>query len=181
MGAPLLQSKEGIMKKIIVSVSIAVLVLICGFLTFLLVTAPKDKVFEKRGVTVQLESDFKVIDTEKWDFYAENSKYAFMSNRIGKKSNITTPDGKTTLELTNFTLSSYLSLILATYGMSSDPNQPNYTTVYYVDTYGSAFYYCYYKDANDKYGYMLMVKESLNYFYTINIFTIIIFITMLRV
>ena len=156
------------MKKILVSIFMVILILISGFLAYLVLTTPKAKVFEKKGVTVELTSDFKEVKTEKWDFYVENAEYAFMSNRFSKKSTFETPNG-VELELSTLTLQSYLSLILAAYGLSSDESQANATTIYYVDTYGSGFYYCYYKDAEAKYAYMLLVKESLNYFYTVNI------------
>ena len=158
------------MKKGLSTICIVVLLLVSAFLAFLVVTTPREKVFEKRGVTVVLESDFKVVETEKWDFYAENDEYAFMSTRISKKSEIPSKEeGKPAVKLENLTLQAYLSLTLAAYGISVDENDGNTITIYYADTFGSGFYYCYYKDGSGKYGYMLLVKESLNYFYTMNI------------
>ena len=156
------------MKKSISIICIVVLALVSGFLTFLLVTTPREKVFEKRGVTVTLESDFKVVETEKWDFYAENDEIAFMSTRISKMSEIKPQDGQTGIKLEGLSLAAYLSLTLASYGISVEGDAENKTTVYYADTFGDGFYYCYYKDASEKYGYMLLVKSSLNYFYTMN-------------
>ena len=106
------------------------------------------------------------METEKWDFYAENDEYAFMSTRISKKSEIPSKEeGKPAVKLENLTLQAYLSLTLGAYGISVDENDGNTITIYYADTFGSGFYYCYYKDGSGKYGYMLLVKESLNYFY----------------
>lgn len=156
------------MKKVFVSIIMVVLLLISGFLAYLLITTPRVKEFEKKGITIQLESDFEVVESENWDFYVANDEIAFMANRHGKASTIKGP-GDVDIKLTDFTLSSYLSFILALYGINTEEDKENNVTIYNVDTYGSGFYYCYYKDGTGKYAYMLFVKQNENFFYTMNL------------
>lgn len=158
------------MKKIIITIVMVVLVLCSGFLTFLLLSTPKPKTFEGKGLTIELASDFKVVDSENWQFYAENKDIAFMANRIGKLSTIKDADGKE-FKLTNFTLQSYLSFTLAMYNLSAENNT---ISIYDIDLYNESakeakMYYCYYTDADGKYAYMMFVKESDNFFYTMNL------------
>lgn len=157
------------MKKVIVSISIVVLLLVSGFLAFLLITEPRAKEFEGRGVVVTLESDFKKVDNENWDFYVENSEIAFMSNRFGKLSNFETEGG--TISLKELNLQTYTNLILAVYQVGTEENP---ITTYTIERYNKSvkegqLIYCYYKDATGKYAYMLVTAESDNFFYTINI------------
>lgn len=157
------------MKKVLVSISIVVLILVVGFLSFLLVTQPRAKVFEGRGVVVTLESDFKEVDSEKWDFYVENDEIAFMSNRFGKLSNFETETGQ--INLKDFNLQSYANLILAVYEIGTEENP---ISTYTIERYNKSvkegeLIYCYYKDSAEKYAYMLVLAESDNFFYTINI------------
>lgn len=153
------------MKKVIISISIVVLVLISGFLTFILVTTPRTKKFEGRGVEITLASDFKIVENENYDFYVTNDEIYFMSTRLGKLSNITDTNG-TKHELSKLTLNSYLALVLATYGLGTEDNN---ISIYYMENYYEDFYYCYYKDGNSNYAYMLIVADSENFFYTMNI------------
>ena len=158
------------MKKVLVTIVMVILVLCSGFLTFLLLTTPRAKTFEGKGLKVELASDFEVIDSEKWQFYAENKDIAFMANRIGKLSTIKDSEGKE-IKLVDFSLQSYLSFTLAMYNLGTKDNA---ISIYSVDTYNESshetkMYYCYYTDAEGKYAYMMVVKESENFFYTMNI------------
>ena len=110
------------MKKVFVSIIMVVLLLISGFLAYLLITTPRVKEFEKKGITIQLESDFEVVESENWDFYVANDEIAFMANRHGKASTIKGP-GDVDIKLTDFTLSSYLFFILALYGINTEEDK----------------------------------------------------------
>jgi uncharacterized protein YxeA len=161
------------MKKVLVSITIVVLVLICGFTTFLLLTTPRAKQFEGRGVVVTLESDFKVYENENWDFYVENDEIAFMSNRFGKLSNFPNANGEGSISLKDFSLKSFTNFVLAQYHIGGEDDE-NPISIYYIERYHKnvnegQIMYCYYTDANQKYAYMLVTAESDNFFYTINI------------
>ena len=152
------------MKKIIYPICLSVLVVVAGVLCFLLLNTVKPKTFEGRGVEVTLSSDYKVKESQAWDFYVENGDIAFMSNRIGKLSQIGEGDNKISLQTLN--LQAYLVLTLAAYKIDEEN-----ITIYEVEKYDlkDSFLYCYYTDAEQKYAYLLMVKESENFFYTINV------------
>lgn len=163
------------MKKVLVSFIIFILILGSGFLGYLLVTTPKPKTFEGKGVTVELLSDFKVFESEKWQFYAENKDIAFMSERVGKLSTITDKNGNK-LSFSTFTLETYLNFILATNQLfTEDGENSSYDVdIYEAEIYSESplkgqMYYCYYKDYEGNFAYMLVVRESENFFYTINI------------
>jgi len=156
------------MKKVLLSMSFVVLLLVVGFLSFLLLTEPRAKVFEKRGVTVTLESDFKVYESENWNFYVENDEIAFMSNRFGKLSEFTYGEGEDQkkVSLKDFSLDTFMNLVLTLYGIDT-PENP--VTKYTIDAYDNYFYYCYYFDGNEKYAYMFLTAETDNFFYVVNI------------
>ena len=161
------------MKKVLISISFVVLILICGFTTFLLVTTPRAKEFEGRGIVVTLESDFKVYKNENWDFYVENDEIAFMSNRFGKLSTFPSVNGQGDISLKDFSLKSFTNFVLAQYKIGGENNE-NQVSIYYIERYHKnvnegQLIYCYYTDANQKYAYMLVTAESDNFFYTINI------------
>ena len=158
------------MKKVFVSITIVILLLIVGFLSYLLLSEPREKEFEGRGVTVTLESDFKPVESKNWDFYVENEEIAFMCNRFGKLSNFKDENGNE-ISLKDFGLSTFTNFVLTVYKIGTKENP---ISTYSIERYNKEvkegqLIYCYYKDAEGKYAYMLVTAESDNFFYTINI------------
>lgn len=140
------------MKKILYSFIIVI------FMLVITGCSVKSKTYSKEGVSVTLLSDFEEYESSKWDMYLENDDLAFMSNRLKKTTKIENAD------LTKFTLEQYTMYILSTSGVSAP--------IYKVDGMNGTFYYFYYnvyEDKNDPlYGYMMVVMEGEDHFYTMN-------------
>ncbi len=151
------------MKKMLLCLSILLLtVLLPGCMV-------KSEIFEDKGVKIKLTSDFEEVDVEQWDYYLENDTIAFMSNRIGKLSQIEGANGES-LKLLDLSLQQFLVVALQLNGITMEQ-----ISIYKVETDKSDkdFYYCYYsvEAKENTYGYMMMVMESDNFFYTMNFST----------
>lgn len=141
------------------------IILILLFILTLSLTGCTSKVEEKEftgaGLTIRLTSEFKEYEHKSWDLYlSTDTSVAFMARRYTKHQIVQNVD------LSTLSNEGYMNFCIANNGFEA--------TVYHVERPVDSFdpfCYCYFTDANSKYGYMMIVMSNDNYFYNINLST----------
>ena len=132
-----------------------VLIFLCIFMFTLTGCVIKDQTYTGGGVSIRLKSDFKEYDHPSWDYYLYNDdQVAFMVTRYTRHQTLQGVD------LSKLTLEEYMNFCIATNEFEA--------TVFIVERpidQFDPFCYCYFTDANDKFGYMMIVMTDENYYY----------------
>lgn len=116
---------------------------------------PKEKTFTGSGIEITLDSTFYEKDIVQASLYLESTKHIFSGIRESKED-LVSIIGVTTLE-------GYIEAVLANNNKTSDD-------VLESEHEGERYLYAYYTSnvGDEEYGYMLVVMEGENYFYTLN-------------